>query len=265
MFETVSEETLYGGAVVLGGTRALGILVMFPIFTLFNISGILRYSLAVGLSAPSVVAAFAALSGGSVTYLDLGLLSLKEFGFGALLGIGFGAPFWAAQAAGDMTDIYRGANAPNIFDPVNALETSPLGSLLMSVALMLYVAAGGILDLVSIFYRSFDFWPVMSSLPEFHPEPLPAIIDILAGIFKAGAILASPFLIVMVALELPLTYTARTARQLQLDNVLPVVKNLAVAAVLMFYVVFAGDYLHPHWIDGFSRLRVTLMEHANGR
>ncbi|NTJ41867.1 EscT/YscT/HrcT family type III secretion system export apparatus protein [Agrobacterium larrymoorei] len=245
-------------ALMLGAARALGIMVIFPIFSLFNIAGILRFGLAIGLSAPSLMVAYTFIMKGQVTYFDLSFLSVKEFVFGFVLGIGLGVPFWAAQATGDMTDVYRGANAANLFDQVNALETAPLGSLLMSIALMLFIGAGGLVDLISIFYMSFSFWPLLAAFPRLPEAPLVPMIQIFASIFKAGAVLASPFIIVAMTIELSFSYTARSARQLQLNDALPVFKNLAVLVVLVVYTMFIGSYFHETWTSGFTQVRSML-------
>lgn len=257
-FAAIGAETVMPAAAVLGASRALGIMTIFPVFSLFNISGILRFGLAIGLSAPSVAFAFSYLSHGSITYVDLGLFSLKEFAFGVLLGIGLGVPFWAAQAAGDMTDIYRGANAANLFDQINALQTAPLGSLLMSFSLALFVTAGGMVDLIAIFYKSFAFWPINQLHPEIPQTPLKVLVDIFARIFRVGALLASPFVIIMASLELALSYTGRSARQLQLNDMVSTIKNFAVVVILVFYVAFISSYVRTTWVEGFNQVRSIL-------
>lgn len=250
----VEPSTLMATALMLGGSRSLGVILMFPVFTLFNITGILRIGLAIGISVPVVAATYAELRGISLSYATISVLALKEFAFGVLLGAGLGLPFWAAQAAGDLTDLYRGASQPNIFDQVNALETTTMGQLLLSIALMLFISAGGLLDLFSIFYTSYTFWPVLTAWPEIRYEPLAAIVQIFVLLFKAGAVLASPFMMVAFAVELSFSYMGRAARQLPLNDTLPVFKNLAVFSILLIYISFIGSYVHETWTKGFEQV-----------
>ncbi|MCF3641592.1 flagellar biosynthetic protein FliR [Rhizobium sp. TRM95111] len=251
----VSEQAAAPAAVALGAGRALGITIIFPLFTLFNVTGILRFGLAIGLSAPSVVHAYSVLSGGQTPWLEVAGLSLKEIAFGALLGMGFGIPFWAAQAAGDMTDVYRGANAANLFDQVNSLETTPLGSLLMSIALGIFVAAGGIVDLVAIFYNSFALWPLFTLAPTTANDWLAVVLESFARLFRVGALLASPFIVVMCAVELSLAFVGRSARQFPMNDGAATFKNLAVVLVLAVYATFATSYFGSVWTEAFSDMK----------
>lgn len=251
----VSEQAAVAAAAALGAARALGITIIFPLFTLFNVTGILRFGLAIGLSAPSVAHAYVVLSAGATPWLDVAVLSLKELAFGALLGMGFGLPFWAAQAAGDMTDVYRGANAANLFDQINSLETTPLGSLLMSIALGIFVAAGGVVDLVAIFYQSFRLWPLFTLPPVPDLDWLTAVIESFARLFRIGALLASPFIVVMCVVELSLAFVSRSARQFPLNDGVSTFKNLAVVLVLVIYATFATSYFGSIWIESFNEMK----------
>lgn len=250
----VSSNVAIPAAAVLGGARALGILLFFPIFSLFRIVGILRFGLAIGLSTPSVVFAYSVLALADTSAVDFVALSIKELCFGALIGIGLGIPFWAAQAAGDMTDVYRGANAANLFDQINALETAPLGSLLMSIALVMFVSAGGVIDLVAILYRSFELWQLFAFVPEFPDNPLSTISDIFTRLFRSGAVLAAPFIIVICALELSVAFIGRSAKQFPLNDSLPTIKSFAAVLILVIYVSFISSYFHELWTSGFNEV-----------
>lgn len=253
------ESTFLAIALLLGGLRALGIMTIFPLFTLFNISGIVRFGVALGLSAPVILVTFAQLKLAPIGFSDVAALGAKEFCFGVLLGAGLGIPFWAAQAAGDMTDIYRGANQANIFDQVNALETTTLGSVMLALSLLLFVSVGGLYDLMSIYYRSFTFWPVLETSPDLAVEPLVAIVEIFVTLFKVGAVLASPYMIVAFAVELSFSYIGRAAKQLPLNDTLPVFKNIAVVAVFTVYTVFIGQYVEDTWTRSFGQI-VKIMQ-----
>ncbi|ANM13602.1 UNVERIFIED_ORG: type III secretion protein T [Rhizobium aethiopicum] len=254
----VGIEVAAPAAAMLGAARALGILLIFPIFSLFSIVGILRFGLAIGLSAPSVAFAYSVLAIGDTSWFDLAALSMKELCFGALVGMGLGIPFWAAQAAGDMTDVYRGANAANLFDQINALETAPLGSLMMSIALVIFVSAGGIIDLVAIFYKSFELWPLFKLMPAMPEDPLDMILGVFGRLFKAAGLLAAPFMIVTCALELSLAFVGRSSKQFPLNDSLPAIKNFAVVVILVIYTAFISSYFHDLWIDGFNEVKAML-------
>nr|WP_298098155.1 flagellar biosynthetic protein FliR [uncultured Shinella sp.] len=254
-FSLVGEQAALPAAAALGAARALGITVIFPLFTLFNITGILRFGLAIGLSAPSVSHAYGILAAGGTPWLDVAGLCLKELAFGGLLGMGLGLPFWAAQAAGDMTDVYRGANAANLFDQVNSLETTPLGSLLMSIALGIFVASGGIVDLVAIFYNSFALWPLFTLTPVAGSDWLAIILESFARLFRVGAVLASPFVVVLCAVELSLAFVGRSARQFPVNDGAATFKNLAVVLVLVIYASFATSYFGTIWTEAFGETK----------
>lgn len=265
MLPITAPEVAIPAAIVLGAARALGLLSIFPLFSLFSVLGILRIGLAIGLSAPAVSHTYGMLLSGNTGWLELAALSIKEFALGGLIGLGLGIPFWAAQTAGDITDVYRGANAANLFDQVNALETTPLGSILIVIALAIFVVSGGLVDLIAIFYRSFELWPVLALTPGLEADMLVIVAEIFATLFRTGVLVAAPFVVVMGAVELSLGFIGRSARQFPLNDNVTAFKNLAVAAVLVVYALFAASYFNKIWVKGFGEVKAVLDSGIEGR
>jgi type III secretion protein T len=249
------EKVKFLSALAIGSARALGIITIFPIFSQFSVTGILRFGLAIGLSLPSIVAARVGLDGAGGDLQMTGMLALKEFAFGALLGLGLGAPFWAAQAAGDITDVYRGANAANIIDPLNALEATTLGSVFLNLALMFFILSGGLFDLLDIFYRSFGIWPVGSISPVIAAGSLEFILIAFARLFKTATLLAAPLLIALAITEIGLVFVGRSSRQLQMNDLSMTTKNLTLVVLLIVYALFMRLYFDTSWMTAFADIR----------
>src|SRR5262249_3966046 len=88
------------------------------------------------------------------------LLVARELLVGVALGLVVSFIFRAAEAAGRLTDILRGANMAEVLSPSSEERTSPMGDLAMLLFLVVFVELGGIGYLATALARSYEAVPI---------------------------------------------------------------------------------------------------------
>src|SRR5215212_9136599 len=91
------------------------------------------------------------------------LLLAREAAVGLTLGFVASLVFRAAEGAGRLTDIFRGANLAEVISPVSGGRTSPLGELTALLAIVIFLELGGLGHLAAALGRSYDAVPVTAS------------------------------------------------------------------------------------------------------
>jgi type III secretion protein T len=218
---------------LLFGSRFLGFAMVFPLFSWLNLSPLVRAAFAAAMAAPLAYheLAYPTFIKG-INGWDLTALCSKELFIGLLIGMIGGIPFWAAQNCGELIDTYRGSSAGHLFDPSLTTETSELGAALILVALAIMIWSGGILDVLTQLYLSFQVWSAFSFLPT-----LDRNAALLAGGLVGRQLLmtigfSGTILMALFAVDLGLALMGRSTRQVQVFDISMVLKNLALALLL---------------------------------
>jgi type III secretory pathway component EscT len=245
-----------GAALVAGGlltVRWTVFLLVVPLPPLAEIGFTLRVALAAALAAGSLPgslpAPLALLAPGAV----LGLAA-KEALVGLLLGTVTAFLLAAFDAAGRLTDQFRGATMAEVFTGSSQESTSPLGAFLVLAVLALLAASGGLLVLLGGLVRAADAFPV-ASLPVrlLSPAGFPeAALGLFGRTLEVGFLLAAPAMAVSLLLDVSLGMAARAAPGFEgYFLALPVRAVLGLGAL-----VVALQLLRPHLAD---LLRATLL------
>lgn len=236
-------------ALALATARLLGLLAILPLASRLGLTGFLRAGVAIGLALPVVPLLLPGLqvegSTGvaSVSGARLALLATKEAFLGLLLGTVMAAPFWAAQAAGDLLDQQRGSASATVPDPARAIEASLTGTLLALVVTALFLQAGGMQMLLEAVFESYAAWPALDLLPRLAPDGATAALATLDALLSAGLTLAAPLLIALLLAELALALVGRFAPQLHVFDLALSVKGLVFIIGLPLYAAFLLGYL----------------------
>ncbi len=235
-------------AFLLSAVRFGAFMSIFPLFTLGNLRGRVFAGVAMAFSLPLAIMIYPDIQikvpSDALKYMAL---ALKE----ALLGLALGAllamPFLAVQTVGDLVDQNRGASQSNTTDPINANETSLLGQALLMLALLMFVSEGGLLLVLKAVYASHELWPIVDFRPAVTWEGAGVVAKLLNDIIRLGFILGTPFLLAFFALDIAFGLLGKLSQKLNVQDILPYLKNLVTVLLLPFYLLFLNTYLSPEW------------------
>lgn len=247
-------------AFALAAARIQGFIQFFPLFVRIGLAGSLQSGVALALAVPGAVVLHPmmpdVMAGGSTTML---LTVGKEFLVGAGIGLLLGVPFWAVQAAGDVVDLYRGASAANLFDPLNVAEASTLGTVMLLLSLALFLVAEGLPAALGVVYDSYAVWPVLQPLPRFDVEAARLFGRALETIVNSAFILSAPLMIIMVATDIAYAFLGRSAQKLQIFDLSTSTKNLLVIMLAPVYAVLLPRYVEGAWGRAASGVRALFV------
>jgi type III secretion protein T len=245
----------YVTAISIAIARAVALAAVLPMFSWLGLTGILRNAVMIAIALPvvsQVTSELAVLT--PLQPAQVLMLVAKEAVIGILLGLLFGLPFWAVEAAGELIDMQRGVNGAYLLDPNASGQASPVGTLFVLVLLALFFAGNGLGVLAEALYASYALWPVTQLLPPFTGETPTLLLGLLDHVVRLGLLLAVPLVIVMLLADIALAVIGRMAPQLNVFDLSLSVKSAALVLVLPIYAIF----LVPYFNDSLGSLRGVL-------
>jgi flagellar biosynthetic protein FliR len=163
------------------------------------------------------------LAPGNVPTAGIDLLSFKGLGYVAQevmvgLAIGFAArlAFAAFDLAGELIGMQMGLSYAGFFDPQGG-QGNAVGAFMNTTATLTFVALNGPLLLVAATMRSFDSLPIGRVPFEFVTRFDPIALG--AEVFALGLLIATPFLALILFVNLLLGVMTRVAPQLGLFSI----------------------------------------------
>lgn len=177
--------------------RMSGFILLNPIFGRRNIPNLVKAGMIMALSV--------CLFGSMNTYatgidiansFDYGILLMKEFIIGFVLGFVMNLFFYIVSYAGGMIDFYMGMSMANIYDPQNNTTMPLTGIIYNAQMIMLFFAVDGHIALLKILLESNQIVPYgqMSISPQ--------VVAMVLEIFKDCTVLAVKMSFPFLALEL---------------------------------------------------------------
>jgi flagellar biosynthetic protein FliR len=229
----MSEPEISAAAVGLGAARTLPIAWLVPAFGGPNLSAPIRAGLGLGLAVLCLPRLAGQVPDASVALWVL--LLVRELAVGLTLGFVASLIFRAAESAGRLTDVLRGANLAEVISPVSGGRTSPLGELTALLAIVIFLELGGLGQLAQALGRSYDAVPIA---PTASPAQLGRVVALAvsasAQMLEAALGLAAPALVALLLADLVLGLVGRAAPQLPLYFVgMPLKALLGVGAALV--------------------------------
>jgi type III secretion protein T len=235
-------------AFFLAAVRFAAFMSIFPMFTLGNLRGRVLAGAAMAFGLPLAIMIYPDIEikvpGDAIKYMAL---ALKEALLGMALGALLALPLLAIQTVGDLVDQNRGASQSNTTDPINANETSVLGQSLMLIALLMFVSEGGLLLVLRGVYASHQLWPIIDFRPAVTWDAIGVVGKFVSDILRLGFILGTPFLLAFFALDIAFGLLGKLSQKLNVQEILPYLKNLVTVLLLPFYLLFLSTYLSPEW------------------
>ena len=217
----------------LGGARTVPFVWLIPAFGGPSLPARVRLALGFAFSALCFpLIAGRVPSGGPVLWV---LLLLREIGVGLVMGFVAAGMFRAVEAAGWLTDVVRGANLAEVIAPEQGSRSSPLGDLLLLLAVVIFLEMGGGGILATALARSYEAVPLAAPWPG--PASLHAasflVIAASAKLIEAAIGLAAPVLVSLLLADLALGALGRAVPQIPLYFVgMPAKALLGVGAML---------------------------------
>lgn len=233
--------------------RAIGMVMLTPAFARLGLTGMIRSSVAVVISLPIMPSVFQAVvydhpfPGAAIIILVL----LKELAIGCTIGLVFGIPFWAAEAAGNLVDLQRGSTMAQLVDPASASESTIVATLFSITMVALFFMSGGFLLLLGGFYDSYAIWPAASAVPVLDEAAFPLILGLLDRILQTALLLIAPIMVALLIAETMLAFLSRMSPQLHIFDLSLAVKNLLFCVLILLY----AQFLVPVLLDQLGSLR----------
>jgi type III secretion protein SpaR/YscT/HrcT len=219
-------------AFAMGAARTVPFVWLIPAFGGPNLPARVRLALGLALSALCFpLVAGRVPSGGPVLWV---LLSLREIGVGLVMGFVAACMFRAVEAAGRLTDILRGANLAEAIAPEQGSRSSPLGDLLLLLAVVIFLEMGGAGYLATALARSYEAVPIGAppGSDGVHGAAF-LVIAASAKLIEAAIGLAAPAVVALLLADLILGALGRAVPQVQLYFVgMPAKALLGVGAML---------------------------------
>jgi type III secretion protein T len=224
-------------------SRMAGLVMITPVFTRTGLTGLLRSVVAFVLALPIVPMLVASLGGEHLTVLASIALLTKEAVVGLTIGLVFGVPFWAAEAAGEILDLQRGSREATLFDASGAEEMNITGTLFGLTMVALYFVSGGLSVTLRAVYDSYQLWPAMRFLPLFGAAAAENFLALLDSVVKLAVILVIPVIICLLLSDLLLALVARAASHFNIFALSLTVKSLVFSILLVIYCAFLIRYM----------------------
>ncbi|ANF58750.1 type III secretion system export apparatus subunit SctT [Halotalea alkalilenta] len=219
--------------------RALGMIMVTPAFNRLGLTGLIRSAVAATLSLPLVATTFQMLEAGDgLDTLTMTGLLIKEVMIGVMLGLLFGVPFWAAEAAGELIDLQRGSTMAQLLDPMNATESGVTATMLGILMVLLFFISGGFLTLVQGFYYSYQLWPPLAFMPPLSQQGALALLALLDQVMRIAIVMVAPLVVALLIADIMLAYLARMSPNLHVFDLSLSIKNLLFAFLVVLYLIF---------------------------
>jgi type III secretion protein T len=225
-------------ATAIGVARALGVIMLTPAFTRLGMTGVLRSSVATVIAIPVIPGILDGLAATPLTSALIAGLLIKEMLIGAVIGLAFGIPFWAAEAAGDLVDLQRGSTAAQLLDPLALAESNITGTLLTITLLALFFLTGGFSLLLRGLYESYALWPAMSFAPVLGTDSVSPILQMLDRIMQISILLVAPIVVGLLLADIALGFLSRMTPQFHVFDLSLAVKNLLFTILMVVYAMF---------------------------
>ena len=249
-------------AASVGMTRALGVILITPAFNRLGLTGMIRSAVAVTIALPAIPFIFSALpSLGPLSAFGLAALLIKELMIGAVIGVVFGIPFWAAEVAGEVVDLQRASTMGQLLDPMGSTESGVTSTLLVVTLVALFFVSGGFMIMLEGFYASYALWPVERFVPVLESRTALTMLDMLDQVMRVGVLMVAPLVIALLVADLMLAYLARMAPSLNVFSLSLAIKNLLFTFLMLLYIVFLIPLLVEELGtlgDGYRRLETLL-------
>jgi len=239
-------------------TRLSVAFMVLPLFSNESVPALVRNSVFVTLALIAIVVQPPV----DVTVFSTGQwisLFAKEAFVGIAIGVFFGVYLWAFEAAGVLIDTQVGSSMAMIFDPLSGHEVTLIGEFFSLWINYLFLAVGGLLLLVAAVLNSYIAFPLASPVTDLNAASMSLFETEFGRFVTFTLMIASPFIIVIFAIDMAMGLVNRYAQQLNVLFLSMSLKALAALLMLMVMLPFLVDVLinevavHSGAVDDYLR------------
>jgi flagellar biosynthesis protein FliR len=220
------------GLLALGIARTLPLTWSIPAFGGPSLPVQLRLAIGVGLA----VFSFPILDGSAPVdgALAFALLAAREVLVGVVMGLVVACMFRAAEVAGELTDILRGAATELSSSPAGEHRTSPLGALMLLFASVVFLEIGGVGHVVAALARSYEAFPLGPAALGGQTRTAALLATVAAGkLIEAAVGLAAPAMVALLLTDMVFGVIGRAVPRLGIQSIGTMTKALVGLGVVL--------------------------------
>ncbi|WP_153075638.1 type III secretion system export apparatus subunit SctT [Paraburkholderia bonniea] len=239
-------------ALLLFGVRILCAFMLLPATSDTALPGTARngvvYLLTYFIAAAQPLAPFEALNGAMLL-----LLAGKEAFLGVAFGYAAATVFWVAQSVGMLIDGLTGFNNVQMTNPLRGDSSTPVSNLLLQLSVTLFYLGGGMLFLLSALFESFRWWPPYALFPSLSAMAETFLLHRADTMWMAIARLSTPFMLVLVLIDLGFGVIAHAADRLSPASLSQPLRGLVGMGMLIVLIaLFTSQVLGDVSLGGFA-------------
>jgi type III secretion protein T len=174
----------------------------------------------------------------------VGLL-FKEALIGTLLGFAAATVFWVAEGVGMLVDNQAGYNNVQQTNPLNGQQSTPVGNLLLQLAIAGFYLLGGLMAYTSLLIDSFRWWPLHAVAPDTGALLERFLQTQVTSYSQAVVKLAFPLVIALVMIDLGIGLIAKTADKLEPNNLGQPIKGAVALLMLAMFIALFFEQVQP--------------------
>jgi type III secretion protein T len=182
--------------------------------------------------------------------IDRIILVVKEIFIGGLLGFALATVFLVAQSVGYLIDLQTGSNNSVTFDPTSNHEAGPMSGFLLQFVIALFLAGGGLLNVLGLVFESYAIWPIESWTPNISGTLRDYVSAQSTSILQLIVKLSAPVVMVLLLVEIGLGLLNRFAPQLDVFHLAMPIKGCLAILVLIVFLGFMYDSIHHLLFSG---------------
>lgn len=227
--------------------RFLMLFTMIPFFGSNFIPTTARNGIAISLSVVVIPVVFYQISAFPFNAVQYLMLIFKEAILGTVIGYLVSVTFWAIATAGSIIDMQRGAMSAQMFNPIVAGQTSPLGLFFTQTAATLFLTTGGFLALLSAVYESYINWPVTEFLPKLELESTSLFLGQFDRLLYIAIQIAAPAMILMFLIDLGVGFVGRFVPSINVFLLAMPLKSTLAFLTLALFISNLLYFLNDHF------------------
>ncbi|MDA8457348.1 type III secretion system export apparatus subunit SctT [Acidovorax sp. GBBC 3334] len=168
-------------------------------------------------------------------------LALKEAVIGMLIGFAVSLVFWVAEGVGMLIDNQAGYNNIQQTNPLSGQQSTPVGNLLMQLAIVGFYMLGGMLVFVGLLFDSYDWWPLSGMMPSWPVLMERFFPDEITSYAQTVLKIAGPVLVTLMLIDLGMGLLSKAAEKLEPGSLAQPVKG---AATMLLLILLVGVFFH---------------------